>query len=145
MWTLGTAVTTTRYQTVSLLTLSVLHDASRLSMPRQHISVILFSLLTPIFQGVEGKNTKSLKSYTMSRMIFTYDEDTMTRPSDWFAAPYAEGAAAVPVKGSLVLPAAEFSCQIQPDHLPSLAVPVIVLVRRGECSFNKKVMNVKQL
>ena len=81
----------------------------------------------------------------MSRMIFTYDEDTMTRPSDWFAAPYAEGAAAVPVKGSLVLPAAEFSCQIQPDHLPSLAVPVIVLVRRGECSFNKKVMNVKHI
>ena len=81
----------------------------------------------------------------MSRMTFTYDEDTLTRPSDWFAAPYAEGAAAVPVKGNLVLPAAEFSCQRQPDNLQSLAVPVIVLARRGECSFNKKVMNLKHI
>ena len=79
----------------------------------------------------------------MSRMRFSYDEDTVA--SHWWAAPYAEGAAAVAVEGSLVLPAAEFSCQRQPDHLQPLSVPVIVLVRRGECSFDEKVLNVKHL
>ena len=131
------------------LPLSGLHDGADMKVKPRPPHILYFCLACCVASSSSEESevrTRSLKSYTMSRLTFSYDAATESSSSHWWAAPFAEGAAAVPVEGSLVLPAPESSCQRQPAQSDlSLSLPVIVLVRRGECSFDEKVVNVKHL
>ena len=66
---------------------------------------------------------------------------------DWSAGRYAEGATVKSVQGSLVLPTSLKSCEKQ-EELEAVDYPaadIVVLVRRGNCSFDEKVLSVKHL
>ena len=129
---------------------TIAQDATDMKTQLQsHHTLISFTLLASFASGFKEENNsirKSVKSYTLSRLTFSYDgAEKMSR--DWSAARYAEGAAVKSVQGSLVLPATVKSCQKQ-EELRSLESPsadIIVLVRRGNCSFDEKVLNVKHL
>ena len=114
-----------------------------------HTIIIYFTLLWSFASGFTEKNNsgrKSVKSYTLSRLTFSYD-GTEEMSHDWSAGRYAQGSAVRSVAGSLVLPPTLKSCEKQ-EELGSLESPagnIIVLVRRGNCSFDEKVLNVKHL
>ena len=69
--------------------------------------------------------------------------------SDWSAGRYAEGSAVKSVAGALVLPLSSLSSCGKKEELQQQESPpasdIIVLVRRGNCSFDEKVLNVKHL
>ena len=154
-------MTTTRHQWTELVAALVslsqqsdlaLHDATdmKTKFHSHHTLIISFTLLWRLASGFSednNSNRKSVKSYTLSRLTFSYDGTEKMTTSDWSAGRFAEGSAVKSVEGSLVLPASVSSCE-RKEELQSSQYPssdILVLVRRGNCSFDEKVLSVKHL